>query len=68
VTLLVGVDGKLELPAINGATDLRRALSLLGAVGSDRLLTLEVLWQPGSTDGVLTSDDMIEYYPKLKLV
>ncbi len=68
VTLLVGADGKLELPAINDAADLRRALSLMGAVGSDRLLSLEVLWQPGSTDGVLTSDDMIEYYPKLKLV
>jgi uncharacterized membrane protein len=68
VTLIVGAEGKLELPAINNAVDLRRALSLLGAVGSDRLLSLEVLWQPGSTDGVLTSDDMIEYYPKLKLV
>jgi uncharacterized membrane protein len=68
VTLLVGAEGKLELPAINDAVDLRKALSLLGAVGSDRLLSLEVLWQPGSTDGVLTSDDMIEYYPKLKLV
>jgi uncharacterized membrane protein len=68
VTLIVGAEGKLELPAINDAVDLRRALSLLGAVGGDRLLSLEVLWQPGSTDGVLTSDDMIEYYPKLKLV
>lgn len=68
VTLLVGAEGKVELPAINSATDLRRALSTLGAVSSDRLLTLEVLWQPGSTDGVLTSDDMVEYYPKLKLV
>lgn len=68
VTLLVGAEGKIELPAINSATDLRRALSTLGAVSSERLLTLEVLWQPGSTDGVLTSDDMVEYYPTLKLV
>lgn len=68
VTLLVGAEGKVELPAINSATDLRGALSTLGAVSSDRLLTLEVLWQPGSTDGVLTSDDMVEYYPTLKLV
>ncbi len=68
VTLLVGAEGKVDLPAINNATDLRRALSTLGSVSSDRLLTLEVLWQPGSTDGVLTSDDMVEYYPTLKLV
>ena len=68
VTLLVGAEGKLEIPEINDAVDLRRALSTLGAVGSERLLSLEVLWQPGSVDGVLTSDDMIEYYPKLKLV
>lgn len=68
VTLLVGAEGKLEIPEINDAVDLRRALSTLGAVGSERLLSLEVLWQPGALDGVLTSDDMIEYYPKLKLV
>jgi uncharacterized membrane protein len=68
VTLLVGAQGKVELPEINNASDLRRALSTLGAVSSDRLLTMEVLWQPGTVDGVLTSDDMLEYYPKLKLV
>ena len=68
VTLLVGAEGKLEIPEINDAVDLRRALSTLGAVGSERLLSLEVLWQPGALDGVLTSDDMIEYYPQLKLV
>lgn len=68
VTLLVGAEGKVELPEINNSTDLRRALSTLGAVSSDRLLTMEILWQPGTTDGVLTSDDMLEYYPKLKLV
>ncbi len=68
VTVLVGAQGKVELPEINNASDLRRALSTLGAVSSDRLLTMEVLWQPGTVDGVLTSDDMLEYYPKLKLV
>jgi uncharacterized membrane protein len=68
VTLLVGAQGKVDLPEINNASDLRRALSTLGAVSSDRLLTMEVLWQPGTVDGVLTSDDMLEYYPKLKLV
>ena len=68
VTLLVGAEGKLDVPEINDAVDLRRALSMLGSVGSERLLSLEVLWQPGLIGGVLTSDDMIEYYPKLKLV
>ena len=68
VTLLVGAEGKLDIPEINDAVDLRRALSMLGSVGSERLLSLEVLWQPGLIGGVLTSDDMIEYYPKLKLV
>jgi uncharacterized membrane protein len=68
VTLIVGSQGKLEIPQITSAEDLRKALSALGAVSSDRLLALEVLWTPQANGDVLTRDDMITDYPSLHLV
>ncbi|MEQ8384131.1 MAG: DUF1517 domain-containing protein [Coleofasciculus sp. A1-SPW-01] len=68
VTLLVGVQGKLELPTINSSDDLRQALRQMGGVSSDRLLAIEVLWTPQAEGDTLTSDDVLAEYPDLKLV
>ncbi|MER3432275.1 MAG: hypothetical protein C4288_02310 [Leptolyngbya sp. ERB_1_1] len=68
VTVLVGTQGKLQLPPINTAEDLRRALSQLGSVSSDQLLALEVLWTPQAEGDVLTRDDLVAEYPNLKMV
>ncbi|MBW4694370.1 MAG: DUF1517 domain-containing protein [Lyngbya sp. HA4199-MV5] len=68
VTLLVGSQGKLQLPKVNNSDDLRQALQQLGGVSSDRLLALEVLWTPQAENEVLTTDDVIVQYPDLKLV
>ena len=68
VTLLVASEGKLNLPKINSAQDLRQALNQLGAVSSEQLLALEVLWAPQAEGDTLTSEDLITAYPNLKLV
>ncbi|XHX77861.1 MAG: DUF1517 domain-containing protein [Stenomitos frigidus ULC029] len=68
VTLLVGTQGKLELPKVNGSDDLKLALQQLGGVSSDRLLALEVLWTPQAEGDVLTNEDVVMQYPDLKLV
>jgi uncharacterized membrane protein len=68
VTLVVGAQGKINLPKINGAADVYKALQELGAISSDRLLALEVLWSPQASGEVLTSEDMLTDYPSLKLV
>jgi uncharacterized membrane protein len=68
VTLLVATQGKLDLPTINSAEDLRKALSQLGSVSGDRLMALEVLWAPQADGDVLTHDDVLSEYPDLKLV
>jgi len=68
VTLLAGVQGKLELPTINSSDDLRQALRQIGGVASDRLLAIEVLWTPQAEGDTLTSDDVLAEYPDLKLV
>lgn len=68
VTLMTGVQGKLDLPKINSTEDMRRALQQLGGVSSDRLLALEVLWTPQAESDVLTAEDFMVEYPDLKLI
>jgi len=68
VTLVAGVEGKLDLPKINAASDLEKALRQIGGVGSDRLLAMEILWTPQAQEDTLSSDDIMANYPNLKLV
>ena len=68
VTLVVGVEGKLELPTINSSDDMRQALRQIGSISSDRLLAVEILWTPQAEGDTLTSDDIMAEYPDLKLV
>ena len=68
VTIVAGVQGKVELPKIDDAEDLSASLRLLGGVSSDRLLAVEVLWTPQAEGDTLTADDLVAVYPDLKLV
>ncbi|MBE9040032.1 DUF1517 domain-containing protein [Oscillatoriales cyanobacterium LEGE 11467] len=68
VTIVAGVQGKVELRSVNDAEDLSNVLRLLGGVSSDRLLAVEVLWTPQAEGDTLTADDLVEAYPDLKLV
>ena len=68
VTLLVGVQGNLQLPKVNSSAEMRQALQQLGGVSSDRLLALEVLWTPQAEGDVLTSEDLLVEYADLKLL
>ncbi|MEO0535119.1 MAG: DUF1517 domain-containing protein [Cyanobacteria bacterium P01_A01_bin.123] len=67
-TLVVGTQGKLDLPTIRDPQDLRQALSKLGSVSSEQLLAVEVLWTPQTSGETLTSDELVAQYPKLRLV
>ncbi|GAB4461112.1 MAG: DUF1517 domain-containing protein [Elainellaceae cyanobacterium] len=68
VTLLAATLGKLDLPVVNSTEDLRRALSQMGAVSSDRLLALEILWTPQVEGQTLSSDELVAEYADLRLV
>ncbi len=68
VTIIVGVTGKLALPQISSSENLRQALQQIGAIGSDRLLAVEVLWTPQAAGDTLSTDDILTYYPNLRLV
>lgn len=67
-TVIVGATGSLNLPEINGESDMRQALQQIGSLGSDRLLAIEILWTPQAEGDTLSSDDILAYYPNLKLV
>ncbi|MEO1690861.1 MAG: DUF1517 domain-containing protein [Cyanobacteria bacterium J06631_6] len=67
-TVIVGATGNLDLPKINSTDDLRQALQQVGGLGSDRLLAVEILWTPQAEGDTLSSDDIMAYYPNLKLV
>ena len=67
-TVIVGATGNLNLPEINDSDSMRQALQQIGSIGSDRLLAVEILWTPQADGDTLSSDDILAYYPNLKLV
>jgi uncharacterized membrane protein len=67
-TVVVATQGKLDLPDIQSAADLRQALNQIGAVSSDNLLAVEVLWTPQQTGETLSADELVAGYPELKLI
>ncbi len=68
VTLVAAFLGRSELPAVNDSTEMRQVLQQVGAIGSDRLLAIEVLWTPQAEGDTLTTDDILAGYPNLKLM
>jgi uncharacterized membrane protein len=68
VTLLVAATRKLELPKINGESDLRQALQTLGSLDASAIVAIEAIWTPQANGDALTTDDILTYYPDLKLV
>lgn len=68
ITLLVATQNKIALPNIQTSQDLKGALNLLGAVSSEQMLALEILWTPQVAGDTLTTDDLLESYPNLKIV
>lgn len=67
-TILVASQSKLSFPKIQSEQQVRQALSQIGAVASDKLMAVEVLWTPQASGESLTSDELIAEYPNLKLV
>ena len=68
VTLIVAATRSLDLPKINGESDLRQALQTLGSVDASALVAIEAIWTPQANGDALTTDDILAYYPDLKLV
>ncbi len=68
VTLLVGTQSELSLPAIREADDLRQALRQIGSIASDRLLAMEVLWTPQAEGDTLSAEELLTEYVDLRQI
>lgn len=68
VTLLVAAQGKLQLPEVRESQDLRRALGQIGAVPSEQLLAVEILWTPQAETDTLSAEELLTEYPDLRLI
>jgi uncharacterized membrane protein len=68
VTLMVAATRSITLPKINGDADLRQALQTLGSLDASAIVAIEAIWTPQANGDALTTDDIIAYYPDLKLV
>lgn len=68
VTLLAATLGKMAIPTINNADDLRQALRQVGSFPGEQLLAIEVLWTPQAEGDTLTSDDLLAEYADLKII
>ena len=66
ITLLVASRRRLKLPGAGSGEQLRQALQQLGAIGSEELLALEVIWQPEGAGEVLSTEELITAYPQLQ--
>lgn len=68
VTLLVAATRSIQLPQINGESDLRQALQTLGSLDASALVAIEAIWTPQANGDALTTEDILANYPDLKLV
>lgn len=67
-TVIVATQGKLTLPDVNSEQTVRNALNQIGAISSDALMAVEILWTPQASGETLTNDEVLAQYPNLKLV
>jgi uncharacterized membrane protein len=67
VTLLAAIAGESlgNLAKVRSASELKQALAAIGSIPADRLLALEVLWEPQSEEFTLTSEEVLTVYPEL---
>ena len=67
-TILVASQSKLNLPKVTSDQGLRDALNKIGAISSEQLMAVEVLWTPQASGETLSADELIAEYPNLQLV
>ena len=69
VTLVVAYESSEgTLPVVDSAESLRRCLVQLGAVSSEKLVAIEVLWTPQAANDTLTALELQTEYPQLRML
>eukprot|EP00803_Ostreobium_quekettii_P009898 evm.model.scf_51.9 EVM.evm.TU.scf_51.9 scf_51:71627-75068(+) len=65
VTILVAVGGGMKLPRVTSREELRTALNRLGAIDTQSLMAVEVLWTPQDERDAYTQDELLADYPSM---
>ncbi|DBA77808.1 TPA: hypothetical protein ACH3X1_009165 [Trebouxia sp. C0004] len=65
VTLIVAAEGGVKVPKVTSREDLTKALNKLGALRSEQILAVEVMWTPQAEDDYYTRDELFLDYPTL---
>ena len=66
ITILVATKKDLRLKDSANSESITEALRLLGAISSNDLIALEVIWQPEGKGETLREEELITKYPNLK--
>lgn len=65
VTIIAAADGNIKMPPVTDAQELRTALKRLGAIRTDALQAVEVIWMPQEDGDTLTQEELLQDYPYL---
>ncbi|KAK9821264.1 hypothetical protein WJX74_005064 [Apatococcus lobatus] len=65
VTIIVASQGGLKIPGITNQEEMRTSLNSLGALRSDQVMAVEILWTPQDDDDFYSKDEMFADYPTL---
>lgn len=65
VTLVVAAEGGSKIPKVSDREELKSALNKLGALRSEQILAVEVMWTPQDEDDSYTKDELFLDYPTL---
>tara|TARA_B100000029_G_scaffold459898_1_gene490419 strand:+ start:1102 stop:1908 length:807 start_codon:yes stop_codon:yes gene_type:complete len=66
VTLLIASSSRINLNKSISSEQIKESLRILGAIPSNELIALEVIWQPEGEGDVLSSEELVTTYPNLK--
>ncbi|KAL3132354.1 hypothetical protein ABBQ32_008931 [Trebouxia sp. C0010 RCD-2024] len=65
VTIIVAAEGGVKVPKISSREELTKALNKLGALRSEQILAVEVMWTPQDENDTYTRDELFLDYPTL---
>lgn len=61
----MAAEAPLKLPKIRSTQDVQKALGLIGGLGLDDVVAVELLWTPQEEGDSYSKDELLHDYPSL---
>ncbi|KAG1676639.1 hypothetical protein FOA52_008768 [Chlamydomonas sp. UWO 241] len=65
MSMLMCLDGKIKVPPIRTALELKQVLTKLGGMTAEGVVAFELLWTPQETDDAYSKDELLTDYPDM---